>query len=214
MAARRTAARRTPAAAARASRRAGVDEPTGPTLFTLGHSTRPIEELLGLLAEHGIELLVDVRRFPGSRRHPQFGSEALADALAASGVAYRWMQDLGGRRPRRKDTPHTGWQVAAFAGYADHMESPEFVAAATELLAEARARRTVILCAEARPEQCHRRLVADWATAHGARVVHIERPGRARPHVMPSFARIDGGRVVYDDGAGLQRSFFGVNRSE
>jgi uncharacterized protein (DUF488 family) len=190
-------------AAPRARPRARATAPAAPVLFTIGHSTRPVDELIALLAENGIALLVDIRRFPGSRRHPQYGSAALERALAAAGIAYRWMEPLGGRRTRRKDTPHTGWQVAAFAGYADHMETPAFVAAATELLAEAAARRTAILCAEARPEQCHRRLVADWVTAHGARVAHIERPGRVRPHVLPPFARVDGGRVVYDGGGSL-----------
>lgn len=184
------------------------------TLYTIGHSTRTFDELIALLAENGVEQLVDIRRFPGSRRHPHFARTSLEITVPEAGIAYRWVEALGGRRPRLDDSPHTGWQVAAFAGYADHMESAEFVGAATELLQLARARPTAIMCAEARPEQCHRRLVADWCTAHGVTVAHIERAGRLRPHRMPPFARVDDGRVVYDDGAGLQRSFFGVNRSE
>lgn len=169
-------------------------------LFTVGHSTRTFSQFLALLREHAIELLVDVRRFPNSRRHPHMGRELLDEALADAGVEYRWIEALGGRRSRRPDSPHTGWRVAGFAGYADHMDTPEFQRAATELLAWAGQRPVAIMCAEARPEQCHRRLIADWATAHHMTVTHIERLGRARRHQLPPFARIEGGRVIYDVG--------------
>jgi uncharacterized protein (DUF488 family) len=169
-------------------------------LYTIGHSTRSIDELLALLAEHGIDLLVDVRRFPGSRRHPQFAREALAAAVRAAGIEYRWVEALGGRRSRRPGSPHTAWRVAGFAGYADHMDTPGFQAAAAELLAAAQSRDVAVLCAEARPEQCHRRLIADHATAHGLPVTHILAPGRSARHQLPEFARVDGGRVIYDVG--------------
>jgi uncharacterized protein (DUF488 family) len=169
-------------------------------LFTVGHSTRSIEELLALLAEHSIELLVDVRRYPGSRRHPQFAREALAGAVTAAGIEYRWVEALGGRRSRRKGSPHTAWKVAGFAGYADHMDTPEFQAAAADLLAAAATRATCVLCAEARPEQCHRRLIADHATAQGEPVTHILAPRRSALHRLPDFARVEGGRVLYDLG--------------
>jgi uncharacterized protein (DUF488 family) len=167
-------------------------------LFTLGHSTRSIEDLRALLAEHRIDLLVDVRRYPASRRHPHFAREALATSLQP--IEYRWVEALGGRRSRRPGSPHTAWRVPGFAGYADHMDTPEFEAAAAELLALAATRAVVILCAEARPEQCHRRLIADLATARGTPVTHILAPGRTALHHLPDFARIDRGRVIYDRG--------------
>lgn len=169
-------------------------------LYTAGHSTRSIEELRGLLAEHSIDLLVDVRRFPASRRHPHFAREPLAAALDAAGIEYRWVEALGGRRSRRPGTRHTAWRVPGFAGYADHMDTPGFQAAAAELLAAARSRATCVLCAEARPEQCHRRLIADHATAQGTPVTHILAPGKTALHQLPEFARVEGGRVVYDGG--------------
>jgi uncharacterized protein (DUF488 family) len=170
------------------------------TVFTIGHSTRSLEEFLDLLAAHRIGLLVDVRRFPGSRRHPHFARDALADAAAQAGIEYRWVEALGGRRSRRAGSPHTAWRVPAFAGYADHMDGAEFAAAAAELVEWARGARTAILCAEARPEQCHRRLIADWLTAHGATVEHILASRRTARHQLPEFARVEGERVIYDVG--------------
>jgi uncharacterized protein (DUF488 family) len=173
-------------------------------LYTIGHSTRGIGELLGLLAEHRIEALADVRRFPGSRRFPQFSREALAGSLAAAGIAYVHEPDLGGRRQPRPDSPHTAWRVAAFRGYADHMGSPPFAAALDRLLRLAARSRTVILCAEAVPWRCHRRLIADAATAAGAEVVHLLGPGHAARHQLDPKARIvaeppgSPGRLIYD----------------
>jgi uncharacterized protein (DUF488 family) len=178
-------------------------------LFTIGHSTRAIDELLGLLAEHGIETLIDVRRFPGSRRHPQFSREALAGSLAAAGIEYVHEADLGGRRQPLPDSPHTAWRVAAFRGYADYMDSAPFAAALDRLLRTAARSRTVILCAEAVPWRCHRRLIADAATVAGAEVLHILGPGRAQPHQLDANARVAAGpaggaavRLVYDGGSG------------
>jgi uncharacterized protein (DUF488 family) len=161
-----------------------------PPLFTVGHSTRAIEELLGLLAEHRVELLVDVRRFPGSRRHPQFSRDALAGSLGAAGVAYEHEPDLGGRREPLPDSPNTAWRVAAFRGYADYMGSPAFSAALDRLLRRAASSRTAILCAEAVPWRCHRRLIADAATAAGVTVLHILAPGRLERHELDPKARI------------------------
>lgn len=169
-------------------------------LYTVGHSTRSIEELLAMLGEHGIELLVDVRRFPGSRRHPHFAHDALAEAVRAAGIECRWVEALGGRRSRRPDSPHTAWRVPAFAGYADHMDTPEWQRAAADLLAEARRRAVAVMCAEARPEQCHRRLIADHAIASGMPVTDILAPRRSAPHRLPEFARVEAGRVMYDVG--------------
>jgi uncharacterized protein (DUF488 family) len=174
------------------------------TLFTVGHSTRGIGELLGLLAEHGIETLVDVRRYPASRRHPQFSREALAASLAGAGVAYVHELDLGGRRQPQPDSPNTAWRVAAFRGYADYMGSEPFAAALGRLLASAARSRTVMMCAEAVPWRCHRRLIADAATAAGAEVIHLLGPGRAERHQLDANARAVAApgpgrvRLVYD----------------
>src|SRR6185295_8246212 len=132
-----------------------------PPVFTIGHSTRAIEELLELLAEHGVRVLVDVRRYPASRRHPQFSREALAASLARAGIEYVHEPDLGGRRAARPDSQHTAWRVEAFRGYADHMETPEFKAALERLQRRAAETPTAILCAEAVPWRCHRRLISD-----------------------------------------------------
>jgi len=175
-------------------------------LYTIGHSTRGGEELLGLLAGHGIATLADVRRFPGSRRHPQFAREALAASLAGAGIAYVHEPDLGGRRQPRPDSPHTAWRVAAFRGYADHMGSPPFAAALGRLLRLAQRSRTVILCAEAMPWRCHRRLIADAATVAGAEVLHILGPGHATPHRLDPAAR-----VVADPAGGAARLIYDVD---
>jgi len=174
------------------------------TLLTIGHSTRGIDELLALLAEHRIARLVDVRRFPASRRHPQFSREALAASLAAAGIEYVHEPDLGGRRQPDPGSPNTAWRVAAFRGYADYMDSEEFAAACDRVLRAAARSRTVIMCAEAVPWRCHRRLIADVATVAGAEVLHILGPGRADRHELDANARVVGGpaparvHLVYD----------------
>jgi uncharacterized protein (DUF488 family) len=183
-------------------------------LLTVGHSTRGVDELLALLGEHGVQLLVDVRRFPGSRRHPQFAREALAGSLAGAGIGYVHEVDLGGRRNPRPDSPHVAWRVAAFRGYADHMETPPFAAALDRLLLRVAGQSTVVLCAEAVPWRCHRRLIADAVTAAGVEVVHILAPGRTARHELDPAIRVlpaaGGGapaaagkprpRLVYDGG--------------
>jgi len=175
------------------------------TVFTIGHSTRSAGELIAILAEAGIERLVDVRRFPASRRHPQFGRDALAAALAEAGIAYRHEPDLGGRRPPRPDSPNTAWRVAAFRGYADHMDSREFRAALERLLAGAAERPTAVMCAEAVPWRCHRRLIADALVARGIAVVHLLAPGRSDPHVLSPDARVlPDHRLVYPAPADAQ----------
>jgi uncharacterized protein (DUF488 family) len=188
-----------------------------PPVFTVGHSTRPIEELLALLAGAGIRTLIDVRRFPGSRRHPQFSRDALAASLAGAGIGYVHEPDLGGRRNPRPDSPNTAWRVAAFRGYADHMDTPEFQAALERLIARSAAETVAILCAEAVPWRCHRRLIADALVARGLTVLHIMGPGRADPHELDANARIVSGgpgvRLVYPGPADAQPSLF-TNVSE
>jgi len=168
------------------------------TVYTVGHSTRALDEFLDLLAHHGIGGIADVRRFPASRRHPHFAREALARALGERGIAYDWLPELGGRRSSRGDSPHVAWRNAAFRGYADHMESSEFRAGLERLLALATARPTAVMCAEAVPWRCHRQLIADALVARGIAVQHVTGPGVASTHRLPPFARVEGERIVYD----------------
>ena len=178
-------------------------------VFTIGHSNRSLEDFVALLAEHGVETVADVRRFPGSRRFPHFSREVLADGLAAAGVAYRHLPGLGGHRKPRPDSPHTNWTNAAFRAYADHMETAEFAEAVAELLDIAAERPTTMMCAEAEPSRCHRRLVADALVARGIRVVHVLAPGQAEDHLLNSSARTGpDGQLIYDGGAGRQAELF------
>jgi uncharacterized protein (DUF488 family) len=166
-------------------------------IFTVGHSTRPQDELIAILKEAGVELLVDVRRFPGSRRHPQFGKEALRAGLAAAAIAYRHEPDLGGRREPRPDSPNTAWRVAGFRGYADHMASSEFRAARERLIAQQETP-TTVMCAEALPWKCHRQLIADALVARGVEAVHLLGLGQRQIHVLNPNAAVGlDGVVVY-----------------
>ena len=168
------------------------------TLFTVGHSTRTAEELLALLNEAGVSELVDVRRYPGSRRFPQFGREPLARALRDAGVAYGHEPDLGGRRTPRADSPNTFWREDAFRGYADHMATPTFRSALTRVLERAQAAAVAVMCAEALPSRCHRQLIADAALVRGSVVTHLLAPGRSEPHTLHPAARPDAsGGLVY-----------------
>ncbi|MGH7200566.1 MAG: DUF488 family protein, partial [Planctomycetaceae bacterium] len=168
------------------------------TIWTIGHSNRGAAEFLGLLTGEEIELLVDVRRFPGSRTHPQFNADALQQSLADAGIKYRHMEALGGRRSaRRPDSPNTAWRVESFNAYADHMLTPEFQAALEQLEDRAKRERTVITCAEAVPWRCHRRLIADALTARGWTVRNLMSAGRVAPHTLTPFARVENGRVTY-----------------
>ena len=187
-----------------------VDENARP-VYTIGHSTRGIDEFVGLLREHGGDLLVDVRRFPGSRRHPQFGREALAASLAEAGIAYRHEEALGGRRagdPSAGPSPNTAWRHAAFRAYADYMATPPFRAAVERLMALAAERVPVIMCAEAVPWRCHRRLITDALLARGVPVLDIIGPGAASPASLSPHAVVqpDGG-VIYP--ATPQQDLFG-----
>ena len=178
-------------------------------VFTLGHSTRSLEDFLALLAEHGVELLADVRRFPGSRRFPHFRRETLAAALAAAGIDYRHLPGLGGRRKPHPGSSHTHWTNAGFRAYADHMETAEFADAFAEILGLADNRTTALMCAEAVPWRCHRQLVADALVARGRRVVHIMAPGRSENHALNPSARVlPDGRLIYDGGEGEQAELF------
>lgn len=170
------------------------------TIWTVGHSNRDVETFLDLLAAESICLLADVRRFPGSRRHPQFNRETLQEALEGRGIAYRHFPELGGRRSRRRaDSPNTAWRSESFNAYADHMLTNQFTFALEVLMAHAERHRTAIMCAEAVPWRCHRRLISDVLSAGGWTVVDIMGPSQTRPHRMTPFARIREGQVVYPD---------------
>lgn len=153
-----------------------------------------------MLAARGIGTLADVRRFPGSRRHPQFNREPLATALAGAGIEYLSLPELGGRRRARADSPHTGWHDAGFRGYADHMETAEFRAGIARLLDAARRQRTAVMCAEALWWRCHRRLIADYLLAAGVPVLHVVAGERDDPHPFTAPARVAGGVLHYDRG--------------
>jgi uncharacterized protein (DUF488 family) len=165
--------------------------------FTIGHSTHALDAFAALLEAKGVRRVADVRRFPGSRRHPQFGRDALADELPARGIDYTHLEALGGRRSVVSGSPNGGWENAAFQGYADHMATAAFAAGLDELEALAEAAATAVICAEALWWQCHRRLVADALVARGWAVDHIGPDGRLTPHELTPFAVVADGRVTY-----------------
>ena len=167
------------------------------TVWTIGHSTRTAEELLAVLAAHEIEAVVDVRRFPGSRRLPQFGSAALDASLRAGGVGYRWIEALGGRRRADPESPNDAWENDAFRGYADHTASEEFADGLFELLTIAMGMRTAVMCAELLWWRCHRRLIADVVTSLGYEVRHIRDAGPSELHVLTAPARVVDGLLTY-----------------
>ncbi len=166
-------------------------------ILTIGHSTLPIETFVKIIQAHGVEQLADVRTIPKSRHNPQFGSEALASELERNGIAYQHLPGLGGLRHPKKDWINNGWKNASFRGYADYMQTPDFDRSLRELIAFAKTRRTVIMCAEAVPWRCHRSLIADALVARGVLVEHIMNAKSRRAHTFTSFANIDGDRVTY-----------------
>jgi uncharacterized protein (DUF488 family) len=168
------------------------------TLWTIGHSNRPLADFLALLAENQIESVADVRLLPGSRRYPQFDQDSLAASLAAANFSYTHFRALGGRRTKRAGTsPNSAWRVAAFAAYADYMLTAEFRAAFAELKLLAQTKRTAIMCAEVLPWRCHRRLIADQFLATGWQVLDIMSPRITKPHELPPFAKIVDNQVTY-----------------
>ena len=175
----------------------GAGDLSSPVVWTVGHSTRTLEEFFASLRDHRIELLADVRRFPGSRRQPQFGRAALEVELTRAGIDYEWMEGLGGRRKPRPDSRNLGWLNDGFRGYADYMQTPPFDAALKRLRDVAANQRTAIMCAEALWWQCHRRLIADALVARGWPVTHIVRAGSAEPHTLKPPARLLNGELSY-----------------
>jgi uncharacterized protein (DUF488 family) len=173
------------------------------TIFTIGHSTRPIAEFIELLQANAVTQILDIRTIPKSRHNPQFNSDALATSLRAAHIRYVHMKELGGLRHARKDSINLGWRNASFRGYADYMQTAEFEAALDRAIELAKVRPTALMCAEAVPWRCHRSLVADALIVRGIRVLEIISAAAPKEHALTPFARVAGTRVTYP---GDQRS--------
>jgi uncharacterized protein (DUF488 family) len=167
------------------------------TIWTIGHSTRPLKTFLAILAHYRLEAVADVRRVPSSRRQPQYAETALGGALAEQGIAYHWFPGLGGRRRPRPDSPNTAWRNESFRGYADHIDSAEFAEGLSELLEMVGRHRTALMCAEALWWRCHRALIADVLRVRGFEVVHILDETHTVMHPYTSPARIVHGQLSY-----------------
>jgi uncharacterized protein (DUF488 family) len=168
------------------------------TLYTIGHSTRPLDELIAALQAHEIGTLVDIRAFPMSRRLPQFNRESLEQSLPLAGIHYLWMKALGGYRKKvLEESPNIALRNQSFRNYADYMLTPEFEQAMSELLNLAEQSRTAYMCAERVYFRCHRMLVSDWLVAHGNEVMHIDGTGPVKPHKLTAEARLIDGRLIY-----------------
>lgn len=167
-------------------------------LYTIGHSTRTIEDLISALKAHQVQTLVDIRAFPMSRRLPQFNRDSLEQTLPAAGIRYVWVKALGGYRKKSLDeSPNIGLRNQSFRNYADYMLTPEFDRAMSDLLALAESSRTAYMCAERLYFRCHRMLVSDWLVAHGHEVSHIDSEGPVKPHTLTAEARLVDGRLIY-----------------
>lgn len=168
------------------------------SIWTVGHSTRAIEEFLDILRQQQIEILVDVRHFPGSRRFPHFNQAALRDALVAAGIRYEHLVALGGRRPVRPDSHNDAWRNASFRGYADYMGTQPFRTGVDRLLEISRAGRTAIMCSEAVWWRCHRSMIADYLKAQGVQVFHILSANAVQEHPYTTAARLVNGHLSYE----------------
>jgi len=167
-------------------------------IWTIGHGTRPVEELASMLRGAGVGLLIDVRAYPGSRRNPQFNRDALENSLGTHGIAYQWEgKALGGFRRPRPNSRNTALRNESFRGYADYMESGEFVAGASRLIEKARKTPPALMCAEQHPSRCHRRLISDWLASREIEVEHLIDTRRSEPHVLTQGAVVAAGLVTY-----------------
>jgi uncharacterized protein (DUF488 family) len=171
------------------------------TIWTVGHSNRSAEEFVQLITANYIQAIADVRRFPGSRRCPQFGRDQLSEALATAQIEYLHFPELGGRRNPRPDSLNDAWRNASFRAYADYMSEPDFLHGVNRLLALARQKSTAVMCAEALWWQCHRALIADYLKARGNRVIHILSPNKTQEHPFTSAARLVNGELSYSASA-------------
>jgi uncharacterized protein (DUF488 family) len=168
------------------------------TLYTIGHSTRSLDELVEALQAHSIQTLVDIRSFPMSRRLPHFNRESLEKALPSAGIHYVWMKDLGGRRKKSlEDSPNVALRNDSFRNYADYMLTPDFERAIVDLIKLGEQSRTAYMCAERVYFRCHRMLVSDWLVAHGHEVLHIDDAKPPKPHKLMAEARLVDGQVIY-----------------
>lgn len=165
--------------------------------LTIGHSILAADVFLTMLTAHRVELLADVRRFPASRRHPQFNRDALADLLTSHGIAYLHFAELGGRREPKPDSPNTAWREAGFRGYADYMETAEFKQGIARLFEAAQTKATAIMCAEKSWRSCHRALISDHLKASGMEIVHILDTDTTESHPWTPAARLIHGRLTY-----------------
>ena len=195
---RRSAARSSasPRAAASPDEPLNADE-TRCKVLTVGHSTRPIEAFIELLAGHGVTQLIDVRTVPRSRHNPQFNEDALPVSLAAVNIGYAHASGLGGFRPTTADSPNAGWRNLSFRGYADYMQTTDFAANLASVIQLARTDRVALMCAEVVPWRCHRSLIADALVVHGVATCEIVSPNRLQPHKLTPFALIRGEKITY-----------------
>ena len=173
------------------------DDANACKVLTIGHSTRPIDEFVKLLAAHSVTQLVDVRTVPRSRHSPQFNADALPDSLESAGIGYVHAPGLGGFRPTSADSPNDGWRNLSFRGYADYMQSPDFADSLVSLIELARRDRVVLMCAEAVPWRCHRSLIADALLVHGIASCEIVGAKRLQAHRLTPFARVRGSAITY-----------------
>jgi uncharacterized protein (DUF488 family) len=176
---------------------ATTDKPSA-TLYTIGHSTRTLDEFMAVLQAHSIQTLVDIRSLPMSRRLPHFNREELEKTLPEIGIRYVWLKELGGRRKKiRDDSPNIALRNDSFRNYADYMLTEEFQQGISELIKLAEQSRTAYMCAERVYFRCHRMLVSDWLVAHGHEVLHIDGTAAVKPHNMMTEARLIDGQVIY-----------------
>ncbi|HEY5514078.1 MAG TPA: DUF488 domain-containing protein [Geomonas sp.] len=166
-------------------------------IYTVGHSTRSLDDFVELLRHYGIARLVDVRTIPRSRHNPQFNGSTLGRSLRNRRIGYRHMKNLGGLRHARSDSPNTGWHNVSFRGFADYMQTPEFAAAIEKLVELAREKPTAIMCAEAVPWRCHRSLIGDALIVRGIEVRDIFSPKNAKPHVLTHMAVVQETQITY-----------------
>ena len=175
------------------------------TIFTIGHSTRTLDELIELLRAHGAQRVIDIRTIPGSRRNPQYNRETLGPSLRAAKIGYVHLKSLGGLRKARPDSKNAGWHNASFRGYADYMQTPDFEAALKRAIKLSETKPSALMCAEAVPWRCHRSLVADALTARNFPVEHIMSESRANPHKLTPFAQVRGKKVTYPSDKSIRR---------
>lgn len=166
-------------------------------IYTVGHSTRNLADFAALLKRYGIGLLADVRTIPRSRHNPQFNADALQSFLPSQGIAYHHLNELGGLRHSRADSPNTGWRNASFRGFADYMQTPAFETAIVALLELAQQHTVALMCAEAVPWRCHRSLIADALVVRGIAVIDIYDLNHAKPHPLNNLARVEGSTISY-----------------